>query len=154
MQVSLIRHGKAEYNNITPTRDRETATDIIPSTLDELRFQAQNFVSRICPEDTVTIWSSPIPRAIETSRIFEEVLISQGKRMRKTALFDAFEEARGFKFAYLNVLVNGGFIEFADKKIEVDPCVTNPHSLTLGQYFRESAWSQIPHEALEKLGEF
>lgn len=36
MQISLIRHGKAEYKNIEPTQDRENARDIDPKTLDSL----------------------------------------------------------------------------------------------------------------------
>ena len=76
MQVSLIRHGKAGYQDVAPTRDRENAKDIIPSTLDELKSQAEDFVSKMREEDTVTIWSSPIPRSLETSRVFEEALLS------------------------------------------------------------------------------
>lgn len=46
------------------------------------------------PKDTVTIWSSPIPRALETSKIFEDELVRQGKHIRKVKIFDVFEEVR------------------------------------------------------------
>lgn len=154
MQVSLIRHWVAEYKNIEPTRDREIATDILPTSLEELKTQAREFVKKIQPLDSVTIWSSPIPRALETSRVFEEVLNYSGKNIRKVAIFNAFEEARGFKFAYLNILVNGWYIEIDWKPIFVPVELTNQNGLSLSEYFRNSEWKNISSEAVDSLGDF
>lgn len=154
MKVSLIRHGVATYKDTEKTRDRENAKDLDPVKIFSLQTQAAEFVNRLDPNDSVTIWSSPIPRSLETSRIFEEAIVGAGIPIRKIGIFDVFEEARGFKWEYLSGLVHGTPVMIDGVSVSVDKQITNPSGTSVSEYFRTSPWTQFTPETLEALGAF
>lgn len=154
MKVSLIRHGVATYKDTEKTRDRDNAKDLDPLKLISLKTQATDFVKKLDSNDSVTIWSSPIPRSLETSKIFEEAIAEAGIPIRKIGIFDVFEEARGFKWEYLSGLVLGTPVMIGGVSVPVDKQITNPTGTSVSEYFRTSPWSQFTPETLEALGAF
>jgi hypothetical protein len=99
----------------------------------------------------VTIWSSPIPRAVETANIFTDELDQKDIMIRKQKLFPIFEEARGFRWEYLRGMVVGGDTKVNGTMLVLDKNITNPQGLSFGQFFRQSAWKIIPKEYLASL---
>lgn len=154
MKVSLIRHGVATYKDTEKTRDRDNAKDLDPLKIFSLQTQAAEFVNRLDPNDSVTIWSSPIPRSLETSKVFEEAIVGAGISIRKIGIFDVFEEARGFKWEYLSGLVHGTPVMIDGVSVPVDQQITNPESTSVSEYFQTSPWSKFTPETLEALGTF
>ena len=153
MKISLIRHGDARYDNITHDRNFATDGDIKKDSIEKLQGQAREFAEKISPDEIVTIWSSPIPRAVETANIFTDELDKKEISIRKRKLFAIFEEARGFRWEYLRGMVTGGDTKINRNTVMLDKNITNPNGLSFGQYFRQSAWKQIPSEYLDELGD-
>lgn len=104
-KISFIRHGDARYENTAHEKDFNTVGDINPESIEKLRLQAQTFVHKLEKDERVTIWSSPIPRAIETANIFIDELHNNNIKIRKKKLFSVFEEARGFRWEYFRALL-------------------------------------------------
>jgi broad specificity phosphatase PhoE len=94
MKVSFIRHGDARYENISHDASFVTQGDLKSDSIEKLRVQAQAFADKIHSDDLVTIWSSPIPRSVETANIFTEELRQKAIAIRKRKLFAVFEEAK------------------------------------------------------------
>ncbi|EKD29692.1 MAG: hypothetical protein ACD_78C00316G0003 [uncultured bacterium (gcode 4)] len=154
MKVSFIRHGDALYNNIGHEKDFLCLYgDLKPDAIEKLRLQARAFAEKIDSDELVTIWSSPIPRAIETANIFTDELDKKEISIRKRKLFAIFEEARGFRWEYLRGMVSGGETKIHNHTVILDKNMTNPKGLSFGRYFRESAWKEIPVDYLNSLWE-
>lgn len=152
VKVSLIRHGDAKYANTQPHYDFEAPKDLREDGIAKLQAQAKAFADSIDPSDIVTVWSSPIPRSIETANVFKEALDARGIPVRKELIFDALEEVRSFKWEYLKNLVDGGEITIDGVAYPIDKSITNPKGLTYGQYFFESGWLQVPQDYVDQLG--
>lgn len=151
-KVSLIRHGDAQYKNTSPHYGFDAPNDLREDGIAKLQAQAKAFAESIDPTDIVTVWSSPIPRSIETANVFKEALEARGIAIRKEAIFDALEEVRSFRWEYLKNLVDGGEITVDGVAHPIDKSITNPKGLTYGQYFFESGWLNVPQEYIESLG--
>lgn len=152
MKVSFIRHGDAQYKNIAPAKDfLSLYGDLKPDAIEKLQGQARAFSEKIEPDEIVTIWSSPIPRAVETANVFTDELDKKEISIRKRKLFAIFEEARGFRWEYLRGMVTGGDTKVNGNIITLDKNITNPKGLSFSQYFRQSAWKQIPIEYINSL---
>lgn len=152
MKVSLIRHGDAQYINTEPVKDFLCLYgDLKPDAIEKLQGQARAFAEKIDSDEIVTVWSSPIPRAVETANIFTDELDKKEISIRKRKLFAIFEEARGFRWEYLRGMVTGGDTKIHNHTVTLDKNITNPKGLSFGRYFRESAWKHIPVDYLNSL---
>lgn len=146
MKFSTVRHGPAAYGNTAHSKSFD-AKDLKPVDIPEVERKAREFAETIDLNETVTIWSSPIPRSLETAAIFENALLERGIKIRTKKVFRDLEEARNFRWTDFAALVNGG--NFTDaQRVEhaIDKNITNPEGLTTGQYFRLSGWTKIPDE--------
>lgn len=144
MKFSTVRHGPAKYENVAHSGDF-SSKDLKESDIPEVERKARAFADTVGADETVTVWSSPIPRSLETAAIFETALSERGIRIRKKKVFKDLEEARNFRWTDFAALVNGGtFTNAQGVKHVVDAAVTNPEKLTTGTYFRTSAWTKIP----------
>lgn len=152
MKISFIRHWDARYDNVLHDKDFQTVGDLKIDAIEKLRSQAQIFADKLISSELVTIWSSPIPRAVETANIFTEELNKREVAIRKRKLFSIFEEARGFKWEYLRGMVMGGEVKVNSELLVLDKTITNPKWLSFGQYFRQSAWKLIPSDYISHLG--
>lgn len=126
MKISLIRHGDARYDNIAHEKGFDTVGDLKSDTIEKLRGQARAFADKITPDELVTVWSSPIPRAVETANIFTDELDKKEISIRKRKLFAIFEEARGFQWEYLRGMVIGGATKIHGEVVMLDKNITNP----------------------------
>lgn len=148
MKFTTVRHGPAKYENVTHAADFE-ARDLDETKLPDVRAKALEFARSLDPEETVTVWSSPLPRSLETAKIFLEAMAERGIRIRKAKIFRDLEEARNFRWTDFAAIVHGGTLTDAEgKDWHVDVSVTNPETLSTGEYFRTSGWTKVPAEYL------
>lgn len=150
--LSIIRHWDAKYQDVEHKHSFENVFDIRETSIEKLKWQAKEFVSKLKPDSVITIWSSPIPRAIETANIFIEELKSKWIKIRKQKIFKNFEEVKWFRWEYLKTMTDWWELEFEWKKYQIDKSKTNPKGLNYTLFFRNSAWKDIDPEYLASLG--
>lgn len=149
--LSIIRHWDAKYHDVGHKTTFENVFDIREWSIEKLKWQAKEFVAWLKPDTVITIWSSPIPRAIETANIFIEELKAQKIKIRKQKIFKVFEEVKWFRWEYLKTMVDWWELEFEWIKYPIDKTKTNPKGLNYTLFFRNSEWKNINKEYLESL---
>jgi len=71
MEIILFRHGSAEEKSLEKS-DRER--ELTQEGKEKVREAARLIKHRLSAKDNVTIWSSPMVRAVQTAEILSEVL--------------------------------------------------------------------------------
>lgn len=153
-KLSFIRHWEAKYEDIEHKNKFEWAHDIKPETLKKLSKQAKEFSNKLNKWDTLTVWSSPIPRALETANVFIKEIESDWHKIRSQKIFKIFEEVKWFKWIYLKTLVDGGEITIWNKVITIYKKDTNPLNLKYWEYFRQSYYKKLDEKTLSKMWDF
>lgn len=152
-KISLVRHWEAKYAN-TEHSNSFDSEDIKEESLSKLKEQAKVFTSWINKNENVTIWSSPIPRALQTAKIFIDELESNWIKIRTKKIFKVFEEVRWFRWEYLKTMVDWWKILIWWEEYYVDKQITNPLWLNYSTYFRQSSHKDISDDNLKLLWKF
>ena len=142
-KISLIRHWDAKYENTASHKSFDWATDIKEWSIEKLKNQATEFTKKLKKDEQITIWSSPIPRAIETANIFTDEIKKNWFNIRTRKIFEIFEEVKWFKWDYLQKMVDWWELIIDWVSYSIDKNKTNPKGLTYWQYFRNSSYKKI-----------
>ncbi len=150
-QIGMFRHGLTSYKQMETTL--KEADDLLEEGIPILRERAHEFVSLLPTDRIVHIYSSPMGRTLHTARILEEVCREHCLNTSPIQTDDRLTEVRNFVFNLYLPLAEGGVIELAGSRFEIDSRITNPGGLSLGKYFMEDACHRLDEKLKGKVPE-
>jgi broad specificity phosphatase PhoE len=127
-----------------PLYREESIPDKISRACKEVRQSTKNLAESMDPKVHVLIFSSPVPRAIHTSKIIQEELSILGFTVSEIFLEEELSEVHNFSWDLFEPLMNGGVIEYEGTTFEVNKEQTNPDGLVYPDYFISDAVHNIP----------
>lgn len=157
VHITLFRHGTARYEQGKVAISE--ANDLTDEGRNLVREQAERLADEIGQDEEITIWSSPMGRALETAIIVADVLRDKGFeiRLKKSAdstkvppsaenairVFEALEEVRGLDIELFSALVDGKSYKFEDGTgIAFDKNKTNPDNLSFQDYYYQGGYKK------------
>ena len=138
-KVFIFRHGEANYRQ--SHTDVINATDLTSQGIDFVSGQSEQVarhLSSLSP-DTIGIFSSPVPRTLQTALLIRSALIKHDLPLLSKpdssdiVIKQELDDQKNFSFRFLGLLAYGGWYIKGNSGYLIDSGKTNPEALPLAQ---------------------
>ena len=149
MEAYIFRHGESPYNQ----RQVSLAeADDLSSGGEKIMKDSANHLGKILSNNLpVQIYSSPFGRCLHSSKIIKDTLANNEFDVKDIREDYDIEEVKNFEWDLFHPLVLGGEVQYKDQRFAVDSSLTNPHRLSLVDYFRSDSSHNLSKEARQFL---